>query len=78
MENSGFKGILITLWQRIFLSYKTSLIGMVVMTAGYFVDVYSQSPNKVVSMIATIVGGLLIFYKENLKPTAPVDNTPKP
>jgi hypothetical protein len=71
MENTGFKGIMLTLWQRIILSYKSSLIGLVVMVVGYFVEVYAPSPNKIISTVATIVGGLLMFYKEQNKVPAP-------
>jgi len=73
MENTGFKGILTTLWQRVVLSYKSTLIGLLVMVAGYFVEVYAQSPNKIISTVAAVIGAILVFYKEQTKPApAPV------
>lgn len=70
-ENTGFKGILVTLFQRIILSYKSTLIGIAVMAVGYFVDLYANSPNKLVSTIAGVVGAVLLFYKEKVPAPAP-------
>jgi uncharacterized membrane protein len=76
MENTGFKGLLVTLYQRIVLSYKTTLIGIGVAAAGAVVDYYASSPNKVVSVICGLVATVLVFIKEKyptpvLPPKAP-------
>jgi hypothetical protein len=64
VENTGFKGLLVTLFQRVVLSYKSTLIGIGVAGVGAVVDYYANSPNKMVTMICGIVGGALALIKE--------------
>lgn len=68
MENTGFKGLLTSLYQRIILSYKTTLIGLAVAAVGVIADYYVNSPNKIVAGIFAAIGGVLVFIKEQYPP----------
>ena len=72
MENTGFKGLGITLWQRVFLSYKSTLIGIAVVAAGQVIDYYANSPNKIVSTLCFVGGSVLALLKsKDLLPPTP-------
>ena len=84
MENTGFKGLGVTLWQRVILSYKSTLVGIAVVAAGQVIDYYANSPNKIVSTVCAVAGGLLallkskdLLPKEPLVPSAPASIPPK-
>ncbi len=66
MENVGFKGLLKTLWQRVVLSYKSTLIGIGVAVALVVAENLLHSPNKILSTIGLVVGSVLALYKERL------------
>lgn len=65
MENTGLKGILVTLWQRVILSYETTLIGVGLEIAAKALDVLGgmQLPNWL-STIVHIAAGVLALYKQ--------------
>ena len=64
MENTGFKGLLVTLYQRVVVSYKTTLLGLAFVAASTFVDFFSASTNKTVAAIFITLGTVLTFIKE--------------
>ncbi len=66
MENVGFKGLLKTLWQRVVLSYKTTLIGLGVMALGFIIENLAHSNNHTVATIFGLLGGGLVLLKEKL------------
>jgi hypothetical protein len=68
MENTGFKGLLITLWQRVILSYKTTLLGIGIAAVGIVIEHFAQSPNKVIATAAIVAGSILALVKEKLPP----------
>ena len=69
-ENTGFKGIWVTLYQRVILSYKSTLIGIGIAAASVFVDAMVASPNKIVSIIGGVVAAVLALYKSPTVPKA--------
>lgn len=64
MENTGLKGLLVTLYQRVIKSYKTTLIGMAVVAGGVIVENMIHSPNKTITIIGGIIGAVLALIKE--------------
>lgn len=72
MENTGLKGLGVTLWQRIVLSYKTTLIGIAVAVVGVVAENFVNSPNKIVAIVGAVIGAVLIMVKDKLPapPTA--------
>ena len=76
MENTGFKGLLVTLWQRVILSYKTTLLGIAVAGVGLVVENFVHSPNKAVATIAGVAGLVLALIKEKL-PAPPISDPVK-
>lgn len=74
MENTGFQGLLTTIWQRVILSYKSTLIGIGVAVLGVVADNFVQSPNKVLSTIGAVIGAVLVLLKDKpavVPPPAP-------
>jgi hypothetical protein len=73
MENTGLKGLGITLWQRVVLSYKSTLIGVAVVAVGVLAENLVNSPNKILSTVGAIIGAVLIMMKDKLPapPTTP-------
>jgi uncharacterized membrane protein len=71
MENTGIKGLFVTLYQRVILSYKTTLFGIGVVAIGAVADYLATSPNKIVTIIASILGAVLMLIKEKY-PAPPV------
>jgi hypothetical protein len=69
-ENTGFKGIWVTLYQRVILSYKSTLIGMAVLAASVITDQLVASPNKVISLIGGVIAAVLAMYKAPTVPKA--------
>jgi hypothetical protein len=70
MENTGFKGLGLTLWQRVVLSYKSTLLGLLVLAAGVVAENFVNSPNKILSTVGAIIGAVLIMLKDKV-PTPP-------
>lgn len=64
MENFGFRGLLVTLYQRVVLSYRTTLLGMGIVAAGAVADYLGHAPSKTVATIGAIVAGVLALVKE--------------
>lgn len=62
-ENTGFKGIWVTLYQRVILSYKTTLIGMAILAGSIVADAMVGSPNKTISIIGGVIAAILALYK---------------
>lgn len=77
MENFGFKGLLQTLWQRVIVSYKSTLIGLGVAAIGTLIDYFVQSPNKVVAGIFAVIGSVFILVKEKYRIPTPDPLPPK-
>lgn len=75
MENTGLKGLLKTLYQRVVLSYKTTLIGLGVVVLGTVADELAKSPSKILTIVASVVGGILILIKQKF-PTPPPSDPP--
>lgn len=71
MENTGLKGLLVTLWQRVFVSYKTTLLGIVVVGVGVLIDSLVASPNHTVAIIGGVLGSIFALVKEKLPPPPP-------
>lgn len=72
MENTGFKGILTTIWQRVILSYKSTLIGIGVQILCILADELVKSPNRVITIIGSVILGVLALYKSpTLAPKPP-------
>lgn len=75
MENTGFKGLLVTLWQRVFLSYKSTLVGIGCVAAGYvvqyLVDVLSGSQNKIAATAGVLIGTVFALVKDKLPAPPP-------
>ncbi len=66
MENTGLKGLFVTLYQRVILSYKTTLLGLGVVAAGVIVENLVHSPNKMIATIAGVAGAVLALVKDKL------------
>jgi hypothetical protein len=64
VENTGLKGLFVTLYQRVILSYKTTLVGIGLAVAGVIVDNLTHSSNKTITSIAVILGSVLALIKE--------------
>lgn len=73
MENTGFKGLAVTLFQRVILSYKSTLLGLVVLAVGVVIDALVASPNHTVATIGGVVAALFALVKEKLPQPPPVD-----
>jgi ABC-type transport system involved in cytochrome c biogenesis permease subunit len=69
--NFGFKGLLVTLYQRVILSYKTTLIGIALAGAGAALDYFAKSPNSIVSWVAGTLGTILVLVKDRNGWTVP-------
>jgi hypothetical protein len=63
-ENTGFKGLLRTLFQRVFLSYKTTLLGIAVGVAAVVAENLVNSPNKILMIVGTVISASLMLVKE--------------
>lgn len=71
MENTGLKGLFVTLYQRVILSYKTTLFGLAVIAAGVVIDNLVHSPNRTVAVVGGVLGSVFSLVKEQLpKPPA--------
>lgn len=75
MENTGLKGLAITLYQRVFKSYKSTLVGIACVALGYVVEYAVQqltgSTNPLIHQAGEVVGGIWILVKDKLpKPSA--------
>jgi hypothetical protein len=77
MENTGFRGLLVTLWQRVILSYKTTLLGLVILAAGYGIDALAHSPNKIASTIGAVLATVFALVKEKLPAPPPASDALK-
>lgn len=77
MENVGFKGLAVTLYQRVIRSYRTTLLGIGVVAAGVIVENLLHSPNKIVVTVASVLGAILALVKEKI-PAPSVDLKPLP
>ncbi len=71
MENTGLKGLFVTLWQRVIVSYKTTLIGIGVAAVPFVIEYFTKSPNKTLATIGLVLGGAFALVKEKL-PAPPV------
>lgn len=67
MENTGLKGLLVTLYQRVIKSYKTTLIGMAVAAGAVIVENMVHSPNKTLAIVGGVIGAILALIKEQPK-----------
>lgn len=74
MENTGFMGLLVTLYQRVILSYKSTLLGIAVVAGSVVADALVASPNKLLSVLGAVVGAALVLIKERVK-VPPVDGS---
>jgi energy-converting hydrogenase Eha subunit A len=72
MENVGFRGLIVTLWQRVVLSYKTTLLGLGVLVLGVVLENLVASPNKIVATVAGVLAAIFALVKEKLPPPPPV------
>lgn len=72
MENTGFKGLLLTLWQRVVVSYKTTLIGIAVAAVPYVLAYFTGSPNKVLQTIGLVLGSVFALVKEKVPAPPPL------
>lgn len=64
MENFGFSGLLKTLWQRVFVSYKTTLIGLALVGADAVVSYLgSVSLPTWLHAVVGIAASVLALYK---------------
>jgi hypothetical protein len=73
MENTGLKGLGVTLWQRVVLSYKSTFIGIGVIILSVVAENLVNSPNKIIAIIGSIIGSVLILIKDQ---TAAPTTTP--
>ena len=65
MENYGFKGLLVTLWQRVILSYKSTLVGIGIALADATIQYLTAAP--IPTWAHTLVGlaaAALVLVKE--------------
>lgn len=72
MENTGFKGLLVTLYQRVILSYKSTLIGIAILAGTVIAENLVNSPNKILTTIGAILAAVLAMVK------SPTLQDPKP
>jgi hypothetical protein len=73
MENTGFKGLLVTLFQRVILSYKTTLVGIALIAVPYCIDFMTASPNPALHTIGMAAGAIFLLIKEKLPKAPPPD-----
>ncbi len=76
MENFGLKGLFVTLYQRVILSWKSTLLGFGIALLGTAVDYVAQSPNKIVSTIFVGIGIVLALVKEKIGARTSTDPDP--
>jgi hypothetical protein len=69
--NFGFKGLLVTLYQRVFLSIRTTLIGIAVLAATVALQYLATAPNPILKWIGVTLGGVLLLVKEENGRTLP-------
>jgi len=70
-ENTGFKGLLASLFQRVILSYKTTLIGIAIEAVSVVADNFVNSPNKILTIVGSVIAAALVFIKEKSIAKAP-------
>ena len=63
VQNTGWNGLWTTLYQRVILSYKSTLLGMAVLAASIVTDQLVQSPNKAIAVVGSVIAALLALYK---------------
>lgn len=78
MENTGLKGLAVTLWQRVVLSYKTTLLGIAVVGVGAVIDNLVASPNHTVAIVGGVLGSIFALVKEKLPAPPPALVVPPP
>jgi hypothetical protein len=71
MENIGFKGLIVTLYQRLILSYKTTLLGILIAGLGIAADSLIASNNKILTAVGTVVGVVFALLKEKFPAPRP-------
>jgi hypothetical protein len=76
MENTGFKGLLVTLYQRVILSYRSTLIGILVACAPFVIDYVTAQSNPVLHAIGLVLGSVFALVKEQLPKPPPLSITP--
>lgn len=64
MENTGLKGLFVTLYQRVIVSYKTTFLGFAVIAASAVAENFVHSPNKTLGTIGLVLGSVLALVKE--------------
>lgn len=78
MENVGFKGLLVTLWQRVILSYKTTLIGIAIVALGYVIEAVTGSSTPWIHQVGIVLGTIFALVKQRLPQPPPLDAPPAP
>lgn len=66
MENIGLKGLFVTLYHRVILSWETSLIGFGIDIVGVTLDYFAKSPSGIISKVALVLGTIFMLIKQNL------------
>lgn len=56
---------------RVFGAYKSTLFGIGLAVAGVVVDALIASPNKIVSVVGSAIGAILVLYKGKAQPALP-------
>jgi hypothetical protein len=73
--NYGFKGLLLTIWQRLVLSYKSTAIGLAIGAATIVSQTMIESPNAYVKWAGSLLSIYFLSLKDKNKFTAPVAPT---